>query len=60
MKICHLYNNKLINSSQNKIKKLQWVLSHDSQLGGKRHLWFLSMTSLKDDYQFYCDARTFS
>ena len=41
-------------------KKIQRVLSHGSHLGGKKHLWFLSMTSLKGDYQFYRDARTFS
>ena len=36
------------------------VLSHGSQLEGKKHLWFLSMTSLKGGYQFYCNARRFS
>ena len=49
MKICHKFNVKLVTSLP---KKIQRVLSHGSQLGGKRHLWFLSMTSLKGDYNF--------
>ena len=58
MKICHMLNVKLVTSVP---KKIQRVLLHGSQLGGKKHLrWLLSMTSLKDDYQFYRDARTFS
>ena len=56
MKICHMFNIKLVTSPP---KKFQWVLSHSSQLGGKKHLWFLSMMSLKGDYQFDHDARIF-
>ena len=48
---------KLVNSLQ---KKFQQVSSHGSQLEGKKHLWFLSMLSLKGGYPFYCNARTFS
>ena len=56
MKNCHMFNLKLVTSLP---KKFQRVLSHGSQLGGKKHLWFLSsLTSLKGDYQFYRDART--
>ena len=51
-----MYSVKLVNSPR---KKLQQVLSHGSQLSRKKHLWFLSMMSLKDTYQFYYDARTF-
>ena len=47
MKICHMFNVKLVTSLP---KKIQQDLSHGSQLGGKKHLWFLSMTSLKGDY----------
>ena len=51
-----MFNVKLVTSLP---KKFQRVLSHGSQLGGKKHLWFLSsMTSLKSKYQFYYDART--
>ena len=51
-----MFNIKLVISLQ---KKVQQVLSHGSQLGGKKHLWFLSsMTLLKGNYQFYRDART--
>ena len=52
-----MYNIKLVTSLP---MKFQQILSHGSQLGGKKHLRFLSMTSLKGNYQFYCDARTFS
>ena len=56
MKNCHTFNVKLVTSLA---KQFQRVLSHGSQLGGKKHLSFLSsMTSLKGDYQFYHDART--
>ena len=51
MKISHMFNVKLVTSLQ---KKIQQVLSHGSQLGGKNHLWFLSMTSLigqSEDHQ---------
>ena len=55
MKNCHMFNLKLVTSLP---KKFQRVLSHGSQLGGKKHLWFLSsLTSLKGDCQFYRDAR---
>ena len=57
MKICHMFNVKLVTSLP---KKIQWDLPHGSQLSGKKHLWFFSMTSLKGDYQFYRDARTIS
>ena len=58
MKISHMFKVKLVASLP---KKIQQVLSHNNfQLGGKKHLWFLSMTSLKGDYQFYHDARIFS
>ena len=50
-------NVKLVNSPP---KKFQRILSHGSQLEGKKHLWFLSMTSLKGGYQFYRNPRTFS
>ena len=51
----HMFNVKLVTSLA---KQFQRVLSHGSQLGGKKHLWFLSsMTSLKGNYQFYHDAR---
>ena len=53
MKICHMFNVKLVISLP---KKIQWDLPHGSQLSGKKHLWFFSMTSLKGDYQFYRDA----
>ena len=32
MKICHMFNIKLVTSPP---QKIQWVLSHSSQLGGK-------------------------
>ena len=53
-------NKKLVKLVTSLPKKIQGDLSHGSPLGGKKHLWFLSMTSLKGDYQFYRDARTFS
>ena len=56
MKICYTFNVKLVTSLLNKILR---VLSHGSQLRGKKQLWFLSMMSLKSNYQFYHDARTF-
>ena len=58
MKICYMFNVKLVTT--NLPKKFQLVLSHSSQLGEKTHFWLLSVTSLKGEYQFYCDARIFS
>ena len=55
--VIHMFNVKLVTSLP---KIFQWVLSHSSQLDGK-NIWFLGMTSLKGDYQFYSsDARIFS